>query len=256
MSILLDALKKSERERQLGKTPTLGTGPDEQTAAGTPSISPLPVVMALLSALVIGWLGWKQFQLPAVEQAASPIVETREETPQHEEEAEQPRTMTELYGLSRRDQSTRSAKPPEKGNRAKLSKSVSDYTAENAPQSAAQAAPEPAVAEDSPADITESDHPGTAPSEIANRDERRKGIEPHVTEPISYWELPQGVRDELGEIKITVLVYAQSPDDRFLLSNGQRLVEKDEIEGGLVLDEIRQDGAVFLYRNYRFLVKG
>ncbi len=76
-----------------------------------------------------------------------------------------------------------------------------------------------------------------------------------LQKPISYWELPQGIRDNLPEIKITVLVYAENPDDRFLLSNGQRMVEKDELDGGLVLDEIRKDGAVFLYRNYRFLVK-
>jgi len=80
-------------------------------------------------------------------------------------------------------------------------------------------------------------------------------MEPHIPEPISYWELPQGIRDSLPEIKITVLVYAEHPGDRFLLSNGQRMVEKDELDGGLVLDEIRKDGAVFLYRNYRFLVK-
>jgi hypothetical protein len=68
--------------------------------------------------------------------------------------------------------------------------------------------------------------------------------------------LPQGIRDDLPPIKITVLVYAERPGDRFLLTNGQRLVEKDQLDGGLVLDEIRKDGAVFLYRNYRFLVKG
>jgi len=32
-------------------------------------------------------------------------------------------------------------------------------------------------------------------------------------------------------------------------------VEK-EMEGGVRLDEIRRDGAVFLYQKYRFLVKG
>jgi hypothetical protein len=81
-------------------------------------------------------------------------------------------------------------------------------------------------------------------------------LEPHIAEPISYWELPQGVRDNLPEIKITVLVYADKPDDRFLLTNGQRMAEKDELQNGLVLDEIRRDGAIFLYRKYRFLVKG
>jgi hypothetical protein len=33
-------------------------------------------------------------------------------------------------------------------------------------------------------------------------------------------------------------------------------VEKEELAPGVILDEIRRDGAVFSYRNYRFLVKG
>ena len=34
------------------------------------------------------------------------------------------------------------------------------------------------------------------------------------------------------------------------------LVEKDSYQDGVILEEIRREGAVFLYRNYRFLVEG
>ena len=64
------------------------------------------------------------------------------------------------------------------------------------------------------------------------------------------------MRDDLPEMRITVLVYAERPQDRFVLVNGQRMVERDKLEGGVVLEEIRRDGAVFLFRTYRFLVKG
>ena len=70
------------------------------------------------------------------------------------------------------------------------------------------------------------------------------------------WELPQGIRDSLPELHITVLVYAEDPQDRFVLVCGQRLVEKDSYQDGVILEEIRREGAVFLYRNYRFLVEG
>ena len=80
--------------------------------------------------------------------------------------------------------------------------------------------------------------------------------EPHVAEPISYWELPQGIRDSLPEMHVSVLVYAERPQDRFVLVSGQRMVEKDVYEGSVTLEEIRRDGAVFQYQNYRFLVKG
>jgi general secretion pathway protein B len=84
----------------------------------------------------------------------------------------------------------------------------------------------------------------------------RSRVEPHIAEPISYWELPQGVRDNLPDFNITVMVYADNPADRFLLIDGDRLVEKEEWDSGVVLDEIRRDGAIFKYRKYRFLVKG
>jgi hypothetical protein len=55
----------------------------------------------------------------------------------------------------------------------------------------------------------------------------------------------------MPELKIMVLVYAEEAEDRFLLINGQRLVENEELEEGLLLEEIRREGAVFTYRNYR-----
>jgi general secretion pathway protein B len=77
-----------------------------------------------------------------------------------------------------------------------------------------------------------------------------------ATEPITFWELPQGIRDSLPDLRITVLVFAERPEDRFVLIGGQRRVENDQIQDGLLLEEIRREGAVFTYRNYRFLVKG
>lgn len=74
------------------------------------------------------------------------------------------------------------------------------------------------------------------------------------TSPISYWSLPQSVRNALPEFRITVLVYAEQPADRFVLMNGERYREQDAPESGLILEEIRREGVIFTYRNYRFLV--
>ena len=80
--------------------------------------------------------------------------------------------------------------------------------------------------------------------------------ESYETETISYWQIPQSLRDGLPELRITVLVWAEVPEDRFVLLNGQRVKEQETLESGLTLEEIRRDRAIFSYRNYRFHLKG
>jgi hypothetical protein len=82
-----------------------------------------------------------------------------------------------------------------------------------------------------------------------------EGFRPHELSPITYWELPDAIRANVPEIKFSVLVYAKQPKDRFVLINGQRLVEGDSAQAGLVIEEIRRDGVVFSYRLYQFLVE-
>ncbi|HSM68818.1 MAG TPA: general secretion pathway protein GspB, partial [Xanthomonadales bacterium] len=72
--------------------------------------------------------------------------------------------------------------------------------------------------------------------------------------PINFWEVPGSVRDQLTEMRISVMVFAERPEDRFILMNGRRWVEGDEPQPGLRLEEIRRDGAVFTFSRYRFLV--
>ena len=79
--------------------------------------------------------------------------------------------------------------------------------------------------------------------------------DPRQPAPISYWELPDAIRASVPEIKFSVLVYAKNADDRFVLINGQRLGEGDNLQSGPVVKEIRRDGVIFSYRLYQFLVE-
>lgn len=247
MSILLEALKKSEQSRKLGETPTLGTPVEGVSATEGPPGNLVPGLLILLSAIVMAWFGWQQYTSPEpVDATAEPAVATTREEPApvvSDADGSRPRTPTENFRA-----------PTDSGSDAaeaqKLQQSVKQFVAEQESE-AEPVTTEPDItadAEDAMEQLVQSREP-----EAQSAD---PGLTPHIAEPISYWELPQGVRDNLPEIRITVLVYAEKPADRFLLSNGQRLVEKDELDSGVVLDEIRRDGAVFTYRKYRFLVKG
>jgi len=266
MSILLDALKKSERQRQLGQTPTLQTSVEDQSQSPVSLNHWIPLSLLALSACVMAWFGWQQFRVP--ELGDSPAVEVAVVEPEIEPEVEsQPRTMTERFqskGKNEEEQAPPVSENNREDDKVRLNQSFNEFTADN---DAAEAVP-PSSDQTAVAELSSTQ--GAEPEEVPETRLRQSRVEPgqsqaepgqsrlepHVSEPISYWELPQGIRDNLQEIKITVLVYSNKPDERFLLTNGQRMAEKDELQNGVVLDEIRRDGAVFLYRKYRFLVKG
>ena len=107
MSILLDALKKSETQRQLGKTPTIHTAVEAPDAKRETEQQWIPLSMLALSAVAIAWFGWQQFLEPVetdgVDAAVMPLVE---ETPVSETQV--PAEKTEKGGMNR----TLPASPP------------------------------------------------------------------------------------------------------------------------------------------------
>lgn len=281
MSILLDALRKSEQQRRLGSTPSIHGGPERQATGGDSAQQWIPLSLIALSAIAMAWIGWQQYQQPttltqpdapagvAAEGGKAVMQDDRDpggsatEPGQAapEEPRLAPRTPVETFAQGNETpqvhpDTASTGESPSVVKKVRVRESFQAYEPETQPggdearqsEPASEAGEADVVFEPPPAGRPGGDSEATAPAE--SLPERAAG------EPITYWELPQGVRDSLPELRITVLVYAEQPQDRFLLVSGQRMVEKDEYEGGVVLDEIRRDGAVFLYRKYRFLVKG
>jgi general secretion pathway protein B len=274
VSILLDALKKSEEQRRLGSAPTIHS---EVAVDGRQSPAWRRRVVWLsvgALALLVAWLARGPLS-PDPGEAAAPAVSGQRtgalppaegnKAPAGPESPTGARTAVESFASGEAAAAT--ADPGVAGEgaesasqrRAELERSFRQFrapppetasTADVAAQVSGipDAEPEPAPAAPSAAVVAD-----RSPSEAGGRTEPAKR---RVPEPITYWELPQSVRDGLPELKISVLVYADEPDDRFLLVNGRRMVEKDSLPGGVELEEIRRNGAVFRYRNYRFIVRG
>ncbi len=307
MSILLDALKKSESQRQLGKTPGIHStveGPGQQ---GDTEKQWIALSMLLLSSVAIGWFGWHQFREPAatpdvagVDVVAAPQVKGKEKgqalvkeksgaekqrrAKKAQADAGKPTLPRSMWNVNLGLSGPTVLPPKSPGDdvqiKEKLSRSFSSYEAEKnaastsettAAQSPSIHPPtsDPATSQATPEKPAESELARVArvanDAELANDADnaeaapsprRSRALQTHKSEPISFWQIPQALRDDLPDFRINVLVYAEKPQDRFLLINGQRLVEKEELINGVILDEIRRDGAVFRYRNYRFLVKG
>jgi len=62
------------------------------------------------------------------------------------------------------------------------------------------------------------------------------------------------VRKELPGLKLSMHVYSATPAQRFVVLNGNRQVEGDELGGEVSIAEIRSDGVVLIYHGQRFLV--
>ena len=282
MSILLDALKKSEEQRQLGKAPTIHSPAAGQGDSRAGAQLWMPLSLIAVSAIVLAWIGWQQYRLPAAPAAPESVAEAPAGMPVEPqvESRTGPQTETARAAAANRLAANDSPRPedeesvgggqeeapsaglPPEALRTPVerfrpaTKALRNVTV-MPPDPQAEGQP---VAQASPAADTgaaESEAAGEAAGQAAGEARPRQArAEPHLSEPISFWELPQGIRDSLPELHVSVLVYALRPEDRFVLVSGQRLAEKDEYEDGVVLEEIRRDGAVFQYRNYRFLVKG
>jgi general secretion pathway protein B len=267
MSMLLDALKKSETQRQLGKTPTIHTAVEAPEAGRWTERRWIAYPLLALSAAAIAWFSWQQYLEPvdALNEAkvdGSGIPQVAETSTPAEpakkggkDRVRRPSLWNARNIAARKTgKSSKTSKEQEK-RKEELNQSFSAYKVEkDSATGRGKELSSDTLAESSSASTTPL--PATENDRVVAQTGSPDPLQPHEPEPISFWQVPQALRDRMPEFKINVLVYADQPEDRFLLINGKRLLEKEELDDGVVLDEIRRDGAVFLYRKYRFLVKG
>ena len=264
MSILLDALRKSEAQRHLGAPPTLQTPEHTEASSPTGGKTWIPVLMAMLAAVLITWMGLAQFWTP--EMVSGPALPATEgasadgsnssavsATPDPAGKATQP-TGSAVRNF-RSDRSQTGAQPAPEGKSAEPEERVGTLAGTPVKSFAGEALDTNIVTESG------SRHEGSTGAAVPSQGEavadaaRNVRLEPYIAEPLSYWQIPQSVREGMPQLRITVLVYAEKPEDRFLLVNGERLREQDELTSDLQLEEIQRDRGIFRYRNYRFYVK-
>jgi len=67
-------------------------------------------------------------------------------------------------------------------------------------------------------------------------------------------QLPESVRSQLPPLAVGGSIYSSSPVDRSLIVDGRILRENDRLNAELTLEQIRPKSAVFRFRGYRFEV--
>lgn len=226
MSIILDALRKSDAERQRQNAPgiaSIPTGPTRHSGGRWIWIVGLLLVLNLGAVVYL-------IKRPGDEPAAVPADDRADtETPI----GQSPATEEAMAGVP--VDVARPASPPATTDRQTA---VSADTAPAAAQPAAVPAPQPlatgAVTRD----------PGSAPPP---RETVTDGL-PTFNDLRALGQL------QLPDLHIDIHVYSGNPADRFVFVNMSKYKEKERLAEGPVLREITPDGAVLDYAGKSFLL--
>ena len=225
MSLILDALKKSEAERQRGQAPNLLSSSPNATAhysAQKKSNFPWIILTAfLLSVMVFGYVFMKSNNVAAPDIANS--------------------QATVIVQPSKASKETTTPEPS-----ATLATSAPPATVTT--QVAAPAAPPIQTAP-------------TTPLSPFNTQAGAEPIKPAVQniEPVpetriaGMAEMPVDQRQQLPALKLSMHVYSSESAKRFAIIDGQR-VNEGSVIGAAVVEEIRQDGVVLSMQGQSYLL--
>lgn len=301
MSLILEALKKSEQQRRLGEMPTLGT--PAPTSRRRRSLLP---VLAGLIVVALG-AGWWFMRTPhtapptdeakpaavavdptaATPPAAPPrAARTEPKAPAARAGAPPPATAPVVVPMPTTDRPgavrpapnaalvgtpaapAKPATPP-----ASTATATAPAGKPAAPKAGAETRPaapmKPGVGDkatasqpnptprDAKVPAPDTKAPAPAPEARTTAD-AKADARPATTKPAtpalpSVWELPYGTRKELPDLKLTMHVYSNVPAERFIVIEGARHVEGDDLGNGVVLHEISTDGMVLDFKGQRFL---
>jgi general secretion pathway protein B len=237
MSYILDALKKSDQQRQRGAAPTLQAAQLTVAAPKRPLFISYGLLAAvvLVSGIMIGWLHpWQAERQPPV--PALPGTEAVAAKPQ--------------IPISR--QATLTTPGPLTAPTEMPGKGAQGMTAAN--RSRAAVATPAAMKPDQPAPVG-SGTTGSGTSAVAAPmadDSARPAGAAQQQKAMRMDELPVQIQREIPAMAVQLHAYSNLPGERIVYINSTKLREGDSLVPGLMLEQITPDGMIFSYKGYRF----
>ena len=247
MSYILEALKKSDQQRQQGAAPTLTSVqfPVEETPQTTfPWLVALAAVV-FIAGIVIGWLQhWNSGQLAAT--VPPPAERVVVQAPK----ANPPMTVPAPVNAAV------DTRAPVARNSAPIQ---SPESLQTSPPHAApfavpvQALPTPAKPT---TPIVKDDFPVPAvripavvkPEPVVSAKPAGVAEQPVIAKA----ELPPAIQQELPAMSVSLHAYSGKPSNRLVGINDKLLQEGDSLMPGLVLEEITRKDMIFSYKGFRF----
>lgn len=252
MSYILDALKKSEQQRQHAKVPTLSSA---QTPLETPKPSRFTLHVALGMSLIgagvlIGWLQPWQTQPAQPIAAASNAPTTPLEAPTSTAERNtNPYSNTNANARTDSLADSRGQAAPSTAMMAKTTATATIAAAAPTaePASSTPPAPKPRIAESVGERVEIS--PTALPALLTNSGQTQ---DKRASLPLTQAELPAEIRRDLPNILIAFHQYSSAPADRRVMINNVVLRQGELIAPGLKLEQITADGVILSYMGYQF----
>jgi general secretion pathway protein B len=250
MSYILDAIRKSDMQRQRGAAPTLLTSHEPSAAPGrtVPLVYWMLAAVLLVVGVAIGWLRpWQNAPAPpaiannvATPPAAAPVPALLP-----------PAAPPEL--LRKVEHEAAAAKPaaPSPAPAASAPAPVPS----KAPAPATTPAPSQAVALPAPAAAAPAATaiaPVPVPALVAPGSVKPAAEAAPESKIINFADLPPNIRDEIPRMSIAVHAYSREPKNRLVTIDNRLLHEGDDAGPGIRLQQITPDGMVFDYKGYHF----
>jgi general secretion pathway protein B len=239
MSFILDALKKSESDRQRQSGPSLF---EVKVAPPRRALPIWAVAIAVLLGINVIVISWMLLRRPAVQQPAAPAVHDAPVARAVAAPAAPPAAQSSApAGQAATAPPAAAAAPP---TAAAHSQSSNQPPAPAALAGSAQNAGEP-PAGDNPSDNAPAVEPAATGFATVGGGQAAGDL------PL-YQQIVTS--DNLPPLHLDMHVFADRPSDRFVLINMHRLGEGDTLQGGVHVDAIRPDGVVLTYQGTQFLL--
>jgi general secretion pathway protein B len=245
MSFILDALKKSETDRQRQGGPALFEVKVAPPRSGLPAWAVAVVVLFIANLAVVGWLLVRR-NSPAPQLTPAAVPATPPVAPATPPAPAAPSQGALAPATAAPAPSALSAPP------ASAPAPSRETMSRNGGTGAAPAAESGAAAAEAPEQGANPDDyaPAAEPAPTGNLGRVKRGTDSGV--PL-YQQLAATPNTQVPQLHLDLHAYADRPEDRWVMINMHKLHEGDSLEG-VHVDHITPEGAVLSYQGSQFLL--
>lgn len=270
MSFILDALKKSENDRQRQSGPALF---EVRVAPPRSKFPPWAIALVALLVVNLGVIGWLMMRKPAVAATAatpavSPVTGVPVTPPATTPAPAGPPAQLATAPVTAPPQTAppppaTAYGPPPAGQQPQQQYEQQNPTLDS--RQTYNGAPEPQQQQPRQAYVPDDRFNNAQSQGEENPDDYAPATEPTGEAPLGHVRrgLPNGLmtyeeaatKNQIPPLRLDLHVYAPDPRRRFVLVNMKKLTEGESLPEGVKVESITTDGAILSYRGVQFVME-